>query len=559
MYVEEGQLGDFLVDRGLLSRRQVEEALRQAQGKSLYTTLGEMGVVDEDELRRAAAHALGVPFVQFLRHEIDPEAMMQIPEPLSRAHQLLAYRVSEDGLEVAALNLESLKALEPLALSHRVLPRLTTRESLTHGLLHYQKILKEKFSALLTHGSDVVEALVHHALLSRAHGVHLDLNTTGTLVRYRVGHALEEAMELPAHIGAALAGKLKLLAKFLPDSRTVQEGRFRMEKDGPSTKLGTNERYVVHVSASPQAAGERLVLRLAKESAGHRGFALETLGLHGKALEDLHAALAARSGLIIVAGPLYSGKTTLLYTLLDLLNTPSRSVVTVESAVEHRLSHVLHMQTDPAAGLDAAAVLRAALRQDPDVVMVDDVQDSRVAALAASAASRGVLVLAGVTAHSAAGALAMLQELGVPPLVLASSVRAAVATWLVEKLCQHCGQAYYPSRAQLVRLEEAANLGAVLAALKEEGVVAGGVQWKELEFKRTKGCAECAEGYEGLVGLKEVLPVTEPIKELMLKGSWADLTQEAREEGMLTLLEDGLFKAAQGITTIEAVAKLLEA
>lgn len=540
-------LGDFLVDRGLLSRRSIDDALKRAGGTPLYEALQGLGLVDEDELRRAAAHAMGVTFVEFARHEIEQEALFLIPEPLARARNMLAYRLGEQGLEVALLDLADLAALEPLHLSHRVLPRLTSRHSLTHGLLHYQKLLKEKFAAVLVHSGDAVEALLHHALLSRAHGVHIDLKTTGALVRYRIGHALEDAMELPAHIGQALADKLKLLAKLLPASRAMQEGRFKIEKNG--------ERYAVHVFAGPRVdglpvgnAGERITLRLARESAGHGGFTLESLGLRGKALEDVYAALFGRPGLVVVAGPKKSGVSTLLYTLLDLLNAPARTVATVEETIEHRLPHVMQVEIDSAGGVDTAASLRAVLKQDPSVVMVANLRDSRVAALAASAASCGVMVVAGLEANSASEAVERLLGLGVPPLTLASTLRAVVSTRLVEKLPE--GAARTPlARADLAVFEPYADFGRVLAALKEEGLVEKGSQWKDLVFGVGAG--------DGVVGLQEVMPITEPIKELILRGAGAEeIEQVAKTEGMLSILEDGLCKAAEGITSIEEVSRL---
>ena len=575
MHVEEQMLGDFLVDRGLLSRRSIDDALKRAGGAPFYEALQGFGLVDEDELRRAAAHAMGVLFVEFAHHEIEQDALFLIPEPLARAHNILGLRVSELGLEVALLNLTDLEALEPLRLRHRILPRLTSHRSLTRGLLHYQKLLKEKFAAILGRGGDTVEALLHHALLSRAHGVHIDLKTTGTLVRYRIGHALEDAMELPAHIGQALADKLKLLAKLLPasperqrgepTSRAMQGGRFKIEENG--------ERHAVHVFAGPRAdglpdgkAGERITLHLARESAGRGGFTLESLGLHGKALEDLHTALLGRPGLVVVAGPQGSGVTTLLYTFLDLLNAPSRAVTTVEDAIEYRLPRVMQVEIDPAAGVDAATTLRAVLKQDPSVVMVANLKDSRAAALAASAASRGVLVLAGIEAGSAAEAIEKLRELGVQPLTLATTLRAVVATRVVGRVAADAAR-YFPTRAELAQFDTPAGqdamvgvgLGRVLAALKEEGAVAEGTRWKELQFAR----GQAGEGHgnttgSGQVGLQEVMPITEPIKELILRGiGVVEIEQEAKAEGMLSIIEDGLFKAAQGITSIEEVARLV--
>ena len=559
-------LGDFLVDRGLLSRRSIDDTLGQAEGKPLYEALQGLGLIDEDELRRAAAHAMGVLFVEIPRHEIEPGALFLIPEPLARAHNLMAYRLGERGLEVALLDLADLQALEPLHLSHKVLPRLTSRKSLTHGLIYYQKLLKEKFAAILGHGGDAVEALLHHALLSRAHGVHIDLKTTGTLVRYRIGHALNDAMELPAHVGKTLADKLKLLAKLLPaspehqrgepTSRTVQEGRFKFEvRDNlPATQAG--ERHAVHVFSGTTALGERLTLRLARESAGHGGFTLEALGLHGKAQEDLNAALFGGPGLVVVAGPVGSGVTTLLYTLLDLLSTPHHALATVEETVEHRLPHVMQVETDTAAGVDTEAALRAVLKTDPSVVMVANLGDSRAAALAASAAARGVLVLAGIEARSATDGVEKLSELGVQPLTLASTLRAVVATRVVTKLPADAVR-YFPTRTEFTPLEVYADFGRILAALKEEGAIADGTRWKYIAFVRSRGGEEAAGA--GLIGLQEVLPITEPIKELIYRGAGAvDIEVEARAEGILSIIEDGLFKAAQGITSIEEVSRLLE-
>ena len=604
MHVEEQMLGDFLVDRGLLSRRSIDDALKRAGGAPLYEALQGFGLVDEDELRRAAAHAMGVKFVEFAHHEIEQDALFLIPEPLARAHNILGLRVSELGLEVALLNLTDLEVLEPLRLRHRILPRLTSHRSLTRGLLHYQKLLKEKFAAILGRGGDTVEALLHHALLSRAHGVHIDLKTTGALVRYRIGHSLEDAMELPAHIGQALADKLKLLAKLLPASperqrgepasperqrgepasperqrgepalRAMQDGRFKFEvKGGPSTELGAGERHAVHVFAGPRAdglhdgkAGERITLRLARESQGYGGFTQESLGLHGRALEDIHRVIVGRPGLMVVAGPQGSGVTTLLYTFLDLLNAPSRVVATVEDAIEHRLPRVMQVEIDPAAGVDTATTLRAVLKTDPDIVMVANLKDSRAAALAASAASRGVLVLAGIEAGSAAEAIEKLRELGVQPLTLATTLRAVVATRVVGRVAADAAR-YFPTRAELSLFDTPASqdatagvgLGRVLAALKEEGAVAEGTRWKELQFAR----GQAGEGHgntagSGQVGLQEVMPITEPIKELILRGiGVVEIEQEAKAEGMLSIIEDGLFKAAQGITSIEEVARLV--
>ncbi len=552
MHVEEGQLRDFLLSMGALSRRSLEEALRaKEEGEALAQALVVRGYISDDDLRRALAHLTGTPFIVLTRDLIDPAAMMVIPEPVARAHNVVGFRFLNDALEVAMLDLDALRELDTLGLPYKLAPRITTQTSVKHGLLFYQKLLKEKFSRLLETSGHAVEALIHHALLSRAHGIHIDISMAQTLVRYRIGSALHEAMQLPTHIGAAMVERLKSLAKLLPFSSTLQEGRFKFEKDG--------DYHTVHVAALPTVGGERLTLRLMRENSGQHGFALSSLGLHGESLERIHKLLCEKSGIILVAAPQGGGKTTTLYTLLDQYAHRDLAVATIEEKIEHHFPHVAQTQVSPEMGLSYSAGLRAALRQDPDVVMVGELKDLDTSTLAAIAASRGVLVLAGIEAPSAVQAIEKLRAWGVPALTLGATLKGVIGTAVVGRLCAHEREEYRLARAEGAPLEPYANFGRVLGVLKEEGIVESNKQWKELLFSRATTCQHCTSGYTGLVGLQEVLPITATIKELLLSGaSPEDIERQAREEGMLTIVEDGLFKAAQGITGIEELFRLAQ-
>lgn len=555
MQVNEGQLRDFLIDAGLVTRGQLAdliegESLQEAPSKPLYQLLAEHNIVAEDELRRALAHATGTTFIVLTKEDISPTALFHIPEPLSRAHTMLAYRFEGGVLEVALLDLDDLIHLEALHLPYKVRARLTTRASIKHGLIYYQKILREKFGALLQQGTHAVDALIQHALLSSAHGIHIDLNTVA-LVRYRIGSTLHEAMQLPLHVGEQLSKHLKMLAKLLPTSSGAQEGRFKFDKDG--------ERHMVHMSALPSASGERLVLRLARESKGVTGFALASLGLHGEPLEHVHTLLRQRSGLIVVTGPRQSGKTTMLYTLLDQLNHTDLSIATVEERIDYVFPHIAQTQTRPEVGLTTTAGLRAILRQDPDVVMIGNAEDPDTLALAAHAANVGVLVLLSVEAPTAGAAIEKILRLGVSPLLLASILRGVIAVDLVGLLCTHEKDAYSLARAEGAPLEPYADFGRVLATLKEERIVDTDKQWKEILFARTVVCSQCDGGYEGVTGVQEVLPVTSTIKEMIIGGaSGQELEQQAHTEGMLSLTEDALTKAAQDVTSIEEIFNLVD-
>jgi type IV pilus assembly protein PilB len=548
MQIDEGLLGDFLIDSGLMTRSQLYAA-RQAGGP-LYETLARQSIVPEDELRRAAAHAAGVQFVVLAREDISPTAILHIPEPLCREHNVLAYRLDNGVLEIAMLDLDDLAPVSALNLPFKLRPRLTSRASIKTGLLHYQKILKEKFSGLFTQGAHVVDALIHHALLSSAHGIHVDVGTT-SLVRYRIGRFLREAFELPQTAGVELSSRLKVLAKLLPTSSTLQEGRFKFESEG--------QKHTVHVSAQPTAKGERLTLRLAREHNGQHGFSLTSLGLHGASLERAHALLNERAGIVVVAGPQRGGKTTTLYTLLDQLPHRELSIASVEDTIEHHFSYIAQTKTRPEVGLSTAPVLRAVLKQDPDVVMVGNLSDQDTLSLAISAANRGILVFLGVEADSAGDAIAKLLSFNTSRSQLASALQGVIAVSTVKKICSEESDDYRLSRAEGAPLEAYADFGRVLANLKAESIVEENTQWKELLFARAAPCSKCEGGYKGLVGLQEVLLVTPDIQDLIRKGAKAEEIQQTAHEGSMdTLVEDGLFKAAQGITSIEEVFRLIK-
>ncbi|HYF13346.1 MAG TPA: ATPase, T2SS/T4P/T4SS family [Candidatus Paceibacterota bacterium] len=554
MRIDENELSDFLIAGGLMTRGQLSQLREEAGETPLYDLLARKNVIAEDELCRAAAHASGTKFVILSRDDIDPVALVLIPEPLARSQGIIAYRLERNVLEVALLDLDALSHLESLRMPYKVVARLTSRGSIKEGLIYYQKILKEKFGALLSQGAHVVDSLIQHALLSKAHGVHIDFSTTATLVRYRIGTVLHDAMQLPVHVGETLAGRLKSLAKLLPVSTTLQEGRFKFEHTYSS---GENESHLVHVAALPTAQGERIVLRLTPEKAGHTTFALTSLGLHGDALEDVHTLLNFRSGMILVSGERRSGKTTTLYTLLTQLSHENLSIATIEEDIEHHFSHIAQTNTRPELGLDTRAGLRAILRQDPDVVMVGEIKDSETALLAATAAAKGVLVFAGVEAEDVGEAIEKMKHWGVDPLMLCATLRGVIGTQIVKRLCANDKESYRLARAEGEPLEGRVNFAKVLARLKEEGVVGEETQWKELLFSHPVSCSQCEDGYQGITGLFEVLPATLSIKEVIMQGASSETIEyQARNEGMHTVLEDGMFKAVAGITSIDEVFRL---
>ena len=467
----------------------------------------------DDERRHALAHELGLPFVQLDRDSISLEAMVLVPEPLAREHNIVAYHLADGSLQVALLDIDQLVELEFLRSRYRLRPRLTSRESMMRGLLHYQRHLCDTYGEALEHteSPNLLDSLLRHALHSQASDLHLQNTSDGLMVRYRINGSLKEAMTLPPAAGKNVITKLRTLAN-VPSGTLPREGSLRVD-------LGNGGDLAVRVSSVPIVQGEKLVLHLVREKE-RRGHTLESLGFHGEALEAVHKKLLKRRGLIVVSGAEDSGKSTILYTLLDLLNAPEVSIATVEHEVEYTLPRVA--QTDVgASGVGAAAALRAALKQDCDVVMISRVADAEVARIAVAAAQRGVLVLVSTEDTNLFPAADLLIQTAV--------LRRLGGKQIADKRKL--------TRAQADGLEESADFARVLSALKEEGKVQKDAQWKDMQFNRPVPSSEHTDGYSGLVGIQEV-------------------AQEGRLIG-LNLIEDAVFKAAQGLTSIEEVKKLI--
>lgn len=580
MYADEALLSEFLLDSGLVTRSQLASVRARAEesGVALSRVLIDAGMLNEDEVRRVMAKGLGVPFVALSPASVALDALALIPEPFARAHNVIGMQIQGDILEVALLDLATLEDLDslPNIATYTVIPRLTDRASMMGMLLHYQKHLKTSFGERLAreaadvappqgagqkellHAAErvsvahMVDALIGHALYQSAHAIHLRTNPQGGLsVQYRIGRTLYDAMLLPATAAQSILLRFKLLAQLSLTATVPQEGRFRVEVD--------NEQVALRVSSMPFVnsgiVSEKVVVHLAHDRTGKKGFSLESIGLHGAGLEQVHQALVQQSGIILVAGMPRGGTTTLLYTLLDYFGGLRRSVVTIEERVEVEFPFATQTQVAPDAGLTMASGLRALLRQDPDVVLVSAIQDRETAALVVDAANRGVLVLASVEAASAAEGIEKLLAFDVSPFMLASALKLSIGTRLARRLCVN-HDPHRLARIEVNRLEANADLGRVLAALKTEGFYTEDALWKDISFFRAESCSLCRGGYKGFVGLQEVLPVSLALKDHIRTHS-GEIALEAKEEGMLTFVEDGLCKAAQGLTSIEEVLSLV--
>jgi len=580
MRIQDVQLKRFLVDSGLITQKDLDAAAKRAADEKiqLSTALVNQGSITEDDLRRVESYVLGIPFIALSEKKIDFEILSLIPEPVARNHNIIAYQKHGDSLEVAMLDTADLPAIDFIKkkVGLRILPRLTDTESMKFALRQYQKTLKDEFGDIISKetaalkvikegGEDaseedlkkmaedlpvvrIVDTLLRHAIMQLASDVHIEPLEEEVVVRYRIDGILHDAMTLPKRAAPTIVARIKILSNLkLDEKRLPQDGRFKMEVEG--------QRVAFRVSILPIFFGEKVVMRLLKE--GRSGYTLEGLGFHGESLERIHHAMKQTTGMILVTGPTGSGKTTTLYTAIDVLNTPQVNISTIEDPVEYQMPRVNQTQVRPDIGFAFADGLRTLMRQDPDIIMVGEIRDSETASLAINAALTGHLLLATLHTNSAAATVARLVDMGAEPFLLVSTLRVVIGQRLVRRLCDK-HEEYFLTESERDEIGKHVDLERMLAVMKNEKIVKDTARWHTIPFYRPTPSDECEDGYKGRIGIHEVLYISPAIKELIIKNDTADAIQaQARKEGMLTMVEDGIFKAAQKLTSIEEVLRVI--
>jgi type IV pilus assembly protein PilB len=582
MHIEEKQLKEFILDSGLVSRTDLAKAEKESEesGTSVGKVLVNKGNLTEDDLRRMQAYILGIPFVDLKGQHLEIEVLSLIPEPIARNHNIVAFRKVGDNLEVAMLDTEDLTAIDFVRKKTglKILPRLTDDESMKHALLNYQKSLKAEFGDIIQkeasnlkaisekNGDEeaseedlkkladdvpvvrIVDTLLKHAIIQDASDIHIEPADTQVIVRYRIDGILHDAMVLPKNVANGITARIKVLSNLkLDEKRIPQDGRFKIDMNG--------EKVSFRVSTLPVYYGEKTVMRLLRENVS--GFTLEILGFHGDGLEKLHKASKLATGMILTTGPTGSGKTTTLYTILDILNTPDVNISTIEDPIEYQMKRINQTQVKPEIGFTFASGLRTLVRQDPDVIMVGEIRDGETASLAVNAALTGHLVLSTLHTNSAAGTIARLIDMKIEPFLLTSTLSVIIAQRLIRKLAD-TKEKYLLTKAEIEQLQKIVDLDRVMEALKEEKIVDKNAKWEGMPMYRPKPGGDSEDGYKSRIGIHEVLKVTTSIKDLIMKGvTTEDLENQAKKEGMLTMLEDGMFKAVEGITTVEEVLRVV--
>jgi len=578
--LKEEQFKKIVIENGILSKEECEELIKEAKlhKVSPESYLISKGIVTEEIFYQLIASFLNVPYVNLKGKIIPKDILFLIPEEIARSHSLVIFEKEKNELKVATLNLENIENIQLIEFIRRktdceVKLYLTNPSSLESALKQYSKDFEKEIETILKTGEikidlkeeklseeesakrpsiiKVVETILEYAINKNASDIHIEPLENNILVRFRIDGILREIMRLPKEAGPGIVARIKILSNLKIDEHQIpQDGRFKI----------SSPRYEVsfRVSVFPVAEGEKIVMRLLKEKG--EMLTLEKLGLSPEQLKIVKRNIKRPYGMILVTGPTGSGKTSTLYAILNVLNTPQVNIMTIEDPIEYRLPGVNQSQVKPKLGFTFATGLRAILRQDPDIIMVGEIRDSETANIAVNAALTGHLVLSTLHTNDAASTLPRLLDMGVLPYLIGSTVNLIIAQRLVRRICRKCIQSYILDKKTIKNIERDLKIdfNELVKVLKREGVVAKDESIDSLRFFKGKGCKECdGEGYKGRIGIFEVLEVSKEIAKLINeRATTEEIKKQAINEGMITLLEDGFIKAKSGITTIDEVIRV---
>jgi type IV pilus assembly protein PilB len=391
--------------------------------------------------------------------------------------------------------------------------------------------------------------------LQEASDIHIEPDEKEVRVRYRLDGILHDAMTLPRAVLDGIVARIKILSNLkLDEHRLPQDGRFKIEQE--------SRKVAFRVSMLPVYSGEKVVMRLLDESS--KGLTLEGMGLWGEPLEKIHRAIKKPNGMLLVTGPTGSGKTTTLYTIMDILNQPQVNISTVEDPIEYKMFRINQTQVNPSIGLTFSQGLRALLRQDPDIIMVGEIRDEETMEIAIHAAMTGHLVLSTLHTNSAAGTVPRLLDMGAEPFLVASTINVVMAQRLVRKLCPDCRQEYVLDEELINSLKKQFDLDRIFELAQKNNLLGKNAvenkDWTKIKFYRPGGCSRCRkEGYKGRVGIFEVIDITDTISQMIAKGATSDhIEAQAQKDGMMKMIEDGMIKSIQGVTSIEEILRVTE-
>jgi type IV pilus assembly protein PilB len=557
-----------LVEQGFIDTQTSEKLELESlkSGKEIETLVLSYGLAPKNALLEAKAKCLNVPSVDIATTPINPASLAPIAKNLATRYQILPFQIDEANkhLIIATpdpLNLNLQNFLEQKT-GYKISFYLAYADDVQKNIqpAYHQSVTPAVNEALASENTNqiaqeknttnkndaknvaespvtkIVDTIMQFSVQSRASDIHIEPQESQTRVRYRIDGVLQEKLVLPSAIHESLVSRLKIMSGLKLDERRVpQDGRFTFKFDKSEVD--------VRVSTLPIVAGEKIVMRLLRKSGGLP--TLTELGLQNSNLKLVQAAVSHPYGIVLVTGPTGSGKTTTLYSILNILNKPSTNIMTLEDPVEYQIAGINQVQINVTAGLTFATGLRSFLRQDPNVILVGEIRDSETTQLAIQAALTGHLVFSTLHTNNAATAIPRLVDLGAEPFLISSVVVASVAQRIARQICPHCKSQYTPPQE-------------IQDAVATEVFGSTDKHTKSITLCKGTGCNACDHtGYFGRIGIFEVLTISPEINKLVLRHATAgEIQEQAVKEGMTTMRQDGYMKALAGYTTIEEVIRL---
>ncbi len=575
---------EFLISEGIISHEQAENIISESKeaGKDIFNVILDKKLAGEEELAKAKADFLGVPYINLEEETISGEALDEIPEESAAYYGFIPFEKKGKSVKVAMANpgdIEAQEALKFISEKHNLKTEvyLVSKSVFNFLIKQYRTVGSELETALegVDEGiklkeagragaekeddaekffkeapiSKIVDIILKHAIEGRASDIHIEPLEKESRVRYRLDGVLHTSLVLPLKVHPAVVSRIKILANLkIDENRKPQDGRFHfLSPEKESRGKGVDLR----ISTFPVSNGEKVVMRILDTSSGVK--TLEELGVLGRNLEVLEENIKKAFGMILVTGPTGSGKSTTLYAILNIINQEGVNIITLEDPIEYRLAGVNQSQVNAEIGFTFASGLRSILRQDPDVIMVGEIRDQETAELATHAALTGHLVLSTLHTNDAIGVVPRLIDMGIEPFLISSSLNIIIAQRLVRRICEDCKEEFKaaPGMEKMI-LEE---LEDIPAGQKEKLNLN-----PPLRLFKGKGCKHCGQkGLSGRISICEALEVNSRLEKIISEKPSEDLIKkEAKEQGMITMRQDGIIKALNGLTTMEEVLKASE-
>ena len=570
-------LGRLAVEAGLITDQQLSLAIYEQEktGKLLPDLLQELYGLGAETIQYLLAEDAGIERVDIARVRVDQEALKKVPSQFASEHKLLPISLSQNRLTVAMANpfdlatLDQLQFMTRLDIDARFAPESKIVEAIEkfyRGTVNgsapaEKKEEKESYASVqegeATIGPQVVrlvDALIGRAIREEATDIHVEPEEKSVGARFRIDGILHNRPNISKILQPAVITRIKIMANIdISENRVPQDGRISFPWEGRN--------YDLRVSTFPTIYGEKIVMRVLDKERVILG--LEQLGFSPSALAIFRKSIQRPNGIILVTGPTGSGKTTTLYSTLAFVNSTERNIMTLEDPVEYEIPDIHQSQINPKAGLTFASGLRAILRQDPDIILVGEMRDAETVDVAIRAALTGHLVFSTLHTNDAVGSIPRLLDMDVNPSLMASTFVAIIGQRLVRKVCPHCKEVTMPDESllQLVGIsrakQEDRSTFEVFHQTDKQPVVVNREK-QEITFYHGKGCTRCFQtGYRGRIGIFEILALSPAISQMIAQRSSAQaILQKAREEGMTTMMEDGVEKAGQGVTTLEEVIRV---